>query len=138
MLAAMPIAMTKAAQETAVGEGLALGLVALKVGNFNGSKMSVELAFQRAWRDWPHSRRFPVVHADVARNDLLRIIRKSEGRRSPHLSGWASQWPFVPYVHGDWETEEIGELLELSSGVPLNAWIELARAFVDNLQGRHG
>ncbi len=129
--------MTKAAQETAVGEGLALGLVALDVGSFNGSKVSVEVAFQRAWRDWSHRARFPVVHTDVARNDLLRIIRKSGGRRSPQLSGWASQWPFVPYVHEDWELEGVGELLESSSGVPLTAWIELARAFIDDLQNRH-
>jgi hypothetical protein len=137
MLMAMPSAMTKAAQETAVGEGLALGLVALDVDNFNGSKMSVEFAFQRAWQDWTHRGTFPAVHADVARNDLLRIIGKSEGRRSAHLSGWASQWPFVAYVHEDWEVEEIGELLESSFGVPLNAWIELARAFIDDLQSRH-
>lgn len=137
MLVTMPAALTKAAQETAVGEGLALGLVAGDVDSFNGSKMSVELAFQRAWRDWAHRGRFPAVHADVARNDLLRIIGKSEGRRSAHLSGWASQWPFVPYIHENWELEEIGGPLESSSGVPLNAWIELARAFIDDLQSRH-
>jgi len=133
----MPSAMTKAAQETAVGEGLALGLVALGVDSFNGSKMSVEFAFQRAWRNWPHRGRFPAVHADVALNDLLRIIGKSEGRRSAHLSGWAAQWPFVAYVREDWKVEEVGELLESSSGVALNAWIELARAFIDDLQSGH-
>lgn len=88
MLVAMPTAMTKAAHETAAGEGLALGLVALDVDSLNGSKTSVEFAFQRAWRDWTHRSRFPAVHADVARNDLLRIIDKSEGRRSAHLSEW--------------------------------------------------
>lgn len=135
MLVVMSASLTKAAQETAVGEGLALGLVALDVDRFTGSKMSVEFAFQRAWRDWRYRVTFPAVHADIVRNDLLRIIGKSEGRRSAHLSGWASQWPFVPYLHEDWEVEEVGELLESSSGVPLGGWVELAGAFIDELQG---
>lgn len=138
MLVVMSVLLTKAAQETAVGEGLALGLVALHVGRFAGSKMSVEFAFQRAWRVWSYRSRFPAVHADVARNDLLRIIGKSKERRSAHLSGWASQWPFVPYLREDWELEEVGELLESSSSVPLGAWVELTRAFLDNLQGTQG
>jgi hypothetical protein len=136
MLVVVSVSLTKAAQETDVGEGLALGLVVLGVDSFAGSKMSVEFAFQRAWRDWPYRGRFPAVHADVARNDLLRIISKSEGRRSAHLSGWASEWPFVPYLREDWALEEVGELLESSSGVPLGAWVELARAFIDDLRDK--
>lgn len=96
--------------------------------------MSVAFAFQRAWRVWSYRGRFPAVHADVARNDLLRIISKSEGRRSAHLSGWASEWPFVPYLREDWELEDVGELLESSSGVPLSACMDLARVFIDDLQ----
>jgi hypothetical protein len=82
MLVAMPSAMTKAAQESVLGEGLALGLVALGVDSVNGSTMSVEFAFQRAWRDWTHCVIFPAVHAHLKRNDLLRIIGTSEGPES--------------------------------------------------------
>lgn len=138
MLVVVPTPLSKAVQETDVGEGLALGLVALGVTSFTDSKMSVEFAFQRAWRDWAYRSRFPAVHADVVRNDLLRIIGKSEGRRSAHLSGWASEWPFVPYVREDWNLEDVGELLESSSGVPLGAWVELARVFIDDLRGKQG
>lgn len=100
--------------------------------------MNIEFAFQRAWRNWSYRSRFPAVHADVARDDLLRIIGKSEGRRSADLSGWASEWPFVPYLREDWKLGDVGELLESSAGVPLSAWVELARAFRDDLRGTQG
>ncbi len=78
----MAMTLSKATQETAVGEGLALGCVALEVDAVEGSKMDLEFAFRRAWRSWPYHSTFAVVRADVARDDLLRILGKSEGRRS--------------------------------------------------------
>lgn len=79
-----------------------------------------------------------MVHADVARDDLLRILNKSEGRRSAHLSGWASQWPFVPCVAEDWTVEDVAEIRPDSTGVPFAGWIELAQTFVDDLHTDDG
>lgn len=133
----MAITLSKAMQETAVGEGLALGCVALGVDAIGGSKIDLEFAFRHAWRAWPYRSTFPVVHADADRDDLLRILNKSEGRRSAHLSGWASQWPFVPYVAETWTVEDVAEILQSSTGVPFAGWIELARTFVDDLNTDH-
>lgn len=133
ILVLMAMTLSKAMQETAVGEGLALGCVALGVDAIEGSKMDLELAFRHAWRAWPCRSTFPQVHADAERDDLLRILNKSEGRRSAHLSGWASQWPFVPYVAEAWTVEDVAEILQGSTGVPFAGWIELARSFVDDL-----
>lgn len=138
ILVLMAMTLSKATQETAVGEGLALGCVALEVDAIEGSKMDLEFAFRRAWRSWPYHSTFPVVRADVARDDLLRILGKSEGRRSAHLSGWASQWPFVPYVAEAWTVEDAAEILHGSTGVPFAGWVELAQAFIDDLHSDQG
>ena len=111
-----------------MGEGLALGCIALQIDVVEGSKMDFELSFRRAWRSWPYRSAFPVVRADVGRDDLLRIVGRSQRRRSAHLTGWTSQWPFVPYIAETWSVEEAGEILEGSTGVPLVGWVALALA----------
>jgi hypothetical protein len=137
MLVPMATMLSRAVQETAVGEGLALGCIALQVDVVEGSKMDLEFAFRRAWSGWPYRSTFPVVRADVRRDDLLRILGKSERRRSAHLTGWASQWPFVPYIAETWSVEDAGTILEGSTGVPLAGWVELAQAFVDDPRSGH-
>jgi hypothetical protein len=134
----MAIARTKAAQETAVDEGLALGCVALGVGAVMGSKMDIELAFVRAWNDWPYRSEFPVVRADIHRNSLLGLLRASSGRRSAHLTGWSSAWPFVPYLHENWTIEDAAAVLGETCGVPLAGWIQLAGAFTKDLNAASG
>lgn len=115
-----------------MGEGLALGCVTLEIAAIEGSKMDLEFAFRRAWREWPNRSTFPAVRADVTRDDLLRILGRSEGRRSAHLSGWTSQWPFVPYVAETWTVEDVAEILQSSTGVPLAGWVKLAQASIDD------
>jgi hypothetical protein len=125
--------MSKAVQQTAVGEGLALGCIALQRESFNGQKTSIELAFRHAWRAWEHSGRFPAVRADNHRDDLLGIIRRSPRRRSAQLSGWATEWPFVPVLADGWEIDDVAELLASQTGVPLSGWESLARLFLERL-----
>jgi hypothetical protein len=96
--------------------------------------MDLEFAFRRVWRSWPYRSTFPTVRADVRRDDLLPILHKSERRRGLHVAGWASQWPFVPYIAEDWDVEEAGEILEDWTGVPLAAWVQLAQGLVDDLK----
>jgi hypothetical protein len=127
------VKLSRANQETAVGEGLALGCVALGVESFNAAKMTIEFAFVRAWRDWSYRSHFPAVRADLRRNDLLRIISKSPRRRSAHLTGWASEWPFVPFISESWNIEDVAEMLEEQTEVPLRGWIDLAQPFLDQL-----
>ena len=51
----MQVKLSKANQETAVGEGLALGCVALGVESFNAAKMTIELG--AALLEGPHAAR---------------------------------------------------------------------------------
>ncbi len=129
----MATALSKAQQGTTVGEGLALGCVALGVDLVEGSKVDLEFAFRRAWRGWPYRFNFPAVRADVGRDDLLSLLDKSEGRRSAHLTGWSSQWPFQPYKLGNWTVEDVADLLP--GGVPLAGWKHLASTFLAELVG---
>lgn len=129
----MTTTLSKARQHIAVGEGLALGCLAVGVTEVMGEKMDIEFAFRHAWRRWPHARAFPAVHAGPQRDDLLHILDRSEGRRSAHLTGWSSSWPFVPYLAEHWSIEDTAEILAGSSGVPLAGWVDLARTFVDRL-----
>ncbi len=127
----MTTALSKAKQGTIVAEGLALGCVALGVDLVPGSKVDLEFAFRRAWRAWPYRSAFPAVRADVERDDLLSLLRKSEGRRSAHLTGWSSEWPFRPYKLDNWTAEDVADLL--LGDVPLAGWKHLASTFLADL-----
>lgn len=116
---------------------MALGVVAVDRDTFNGPKMTVEFAFEHAWRGWAHRASFPQVRAEVRRNDLLGIIHDSPRQRSgTGVAGWPSEWPFRPYIAENCDAEEAGELLEEATGVPLTGWIELANCFINDLD-RH-
>lgn len=128
--------MTKAVQQTAVGEGFALGCVALGRHEFNGSKLAIVFAFIHAWRDWSYRSRFPAIRAGHDRNDLLSIISKSPRRRSPHLAGWVSEWPFVPYIADAWSPEEVADLLAPEAEVPLGGWVQLVKHLLEDLDAQ--
>ena len=57
----MPVKLSKATQETSVGEGLALGCIALGVSSVMGSKMDVESGFRHAWSNWSYRSLFPTI-----------------------------------------------------------------------------
>jgi hypothetical protein len=125
--------MTKARQETIVGEGFALGCVGVGRESFSGQKMSIEFAFEHAWTRWLYRARFPAIRADVQRNSLIGVIDRSPRRRSSRLAGWASEWPFAPYVDENWSPEEVADLLAGECGVPFEGWRQLAQMFLDHL-----
>lgn len=125
--------LTKAQQETSVGEGLAVGCLTIGVVAVTSKKMEVEFAFIRAWRGWAWSSHFPAVHATHARNDLLRILHASPRRRGPVLAEWSSDREYQPYLREGWEVAEAGKSLESWTGVPLQDWAELARTFAEDL-----
>jgi hypothetical protein len=124
--------MTKATQETAVGEGLAVGCLALGVTGVTSARVDVDLSFSHAWRNWPSAHIFPVVKASLDRNDLRRILHDSANRRWSMLAAWECGRWYEPYLRSDW-TEEAGESLADNTGVGLEDWTELARLFIERL-----
>jgi hypothetical protein len=125
--------MTKATQETAVGEGLAVGCLALGVTGVSSARVDVNLSFSHAWRNWPPARVFTVVKASLDRNDIRRILHGSANRRWSMVAAWECGRWHEPDLRSDWTIEEAGESLADNTGVGLDAWTELARVFVERL-----
>ena len=129
---------SKAQQETAIGEGLAIGCMALDVPAVKSAKMGVEFAFMRAWRSWPHAAKFPAIRADLDRNAITRILHDSQGRRNAHAAAWETAGrEYVPFAKQDWSMEDLADSAGRDFSVDLEAWKELAQAFMDDLNGQH-
>lgn len=132
------MALSRARQETAVGQGLAVGCLALGVVAVTANKLTLELAFERAWRDWPSAGLFPVVRASLERNDLPRILRDSAGRRGGGIAWWECGREWVPVLgKGFDDAREAGDALETGTDVPLGDWRLLARDFTAALGQGH-
>jgi hypothetical protein len=116
---------TKAQQQTALGEGLALGAVLAGVEGVNGNKTTLELDFRAAWRDWPYASKFPAVKAGPSQDDVFRIMGKSANRSTPHVAEWSGAWPFVPVIIHDWSADELAD--SIHEQVPAEAWLNLVR-----------
>jgi hypothetical protein len=125
--------MTKVRQHTTVGEGLAVGVLALGVEGVTSSKIDVEFAFRHAWNGWSSKNRFPQVHASLERDDITHILSRSSGRRFAFIAEWEDGREYVPQLRQDWTVQEAGEAVEKASGLLWSEWLELARAFVDEL-----
>jgi hypothetical protein len=128
--------MTPTQQQTAVGEGLAIGCLALSVTGFTSAKMTVTFAFRHAWNRWTETASFPSIHAELSRNDILRILNMSERRRGSLVAAWdCSGREYQPYLwQDDWNVEESAEVLEETCGIPLKGWVNLAEVFTSRFK----
>ncbi|MGC7100691.1 hypothetical protein ACPZ19_38960 [Amycolatopsis lurida] len=121
--------MTPTRQQAAVGEGLALGCIALGVEQLRYDRFRVELAFRQAWRQWPSSSRFPQIRVDLGRSHIMPIVIKSP-RRSGSVAAWSRGRVLTPYLTGVCDgVEDAADILKVSCGVELVAWARLAREF---------
>ncbi|WP_427130253.1 hypothetical protein [Pseudarthrobacter sp. S9] len=129
---------SKAQQQTAIGEGLAIGCLALGAESVTSAKVEIEFAFRKAWRNWPHAGKFPAVHADVYRDDITRILHDSKGRTDASAAAWEfGGSEYVPFIRQDWPFEELADSAGEDFGVNLDGWKELAKAFMDDLNSEH-
>jgi hypothetical protein len=125
---------TKAQQLKAVGEGLAVGCLMLGHHELPANKMNVELAFQRAWRSWPHAGRFPSVRADLERNHIYwQIMDNSARRRQPTIAFWDVGRTLHPQLQEGFDMDDAKDLLPKFHDLPIAAWVELAQLFTDAL-----
>jgi len=127
---------SKAQQHKAVGEGLAVGCLILGRTELPSGKTDVELSFRRAWRTWPHARDFPAVKAGPERDDIyFQIMGDSASRRPPGIALWNVGRMLRPELTEGWDMADARDLLVQFYGIPVEAWVELARAFTDRLVG---
>lgn len=129
----MPGKPSKAAQQTAIGQGLAVGCLMLGHTNLPSQKTNIEFAFRKAWRDWPHAGQFPQVRSSVERDDIMRILHDSAGRRRPIVAYWEVRRSLQPVLASGFDLEDASDLLVSFYSLPIDAWQQLARAFTDDL-----
>lgn len=122
------MSLSKARQQTILGEGLALGALMLGVEQVHGQKQNLEFDFRRAWRDWGYRDLFPVIQAGPRRDDVLHILMDSASRRSARATYWEGAWPFVPVARFEWSADEVAE--HLHDEIPAEAWLRLSEVWL--------
>lgn len=124
------MAQTKDQQLKAVVIGMALGVLAQDVAAVTSRKMSLEFAFNHAWRNWRAARHFPSIKGHDPGNLFWIGLGKSE-RRSGACAAWKHGTWCTPYVTlDDWTVAEALDL-HADSNVTAQDWIELGRLFVE-------
>jgi len=117
--------MTKASDQTVLGQGLALGTIMLGVDSVMAQKQRLELDFRRAWRAWPHRDKFSQIKAGPESDDLLHILNASGRSPRSKFAFWASEWPFIPVLEFEhWSYKDVAESID--DTIPAEAWRELA------------
>jgi hypothetical protein len=116
--------LTSAQQQVSVGERLAVACLSLGILAVTSQKMTVELSFQRVWRDWRPASTFSAVHISPARNDLLTILRKSQSRRRTVVAALECDKSLRPYLVDDgWTVDHAADVLHKSCGIPIQSWV---------------
>jgi hypothetical protein len=127
----MPDGLTRVAQETEVGEGLAVGCLVGGVSALGSDDGALEAAFTPVWAAWPWAARYP----SLGRSRLAEVLRKSARRRGQRVAQWVtSAGLHVPQLRDDeWDLTAACARLEESSLIPARRWCELAAGFVAGL-----
>ncbi|MFJ2543034.1 hypothetical protein [Microbacterium sp. NPDC087589] len=123
---------TKDQQIKDVVVGVAIGVLAQGVTAVTSSKLTLEFAFNHAWRSWPQAYRFPSIGGHDPGNMFWIGMGKSEGRQVA-CAAWSEERWAVPYIRYDgWSVEDALEH-HASPEVSAEDWEELGRLFVSQL-----
>ncbi|MEJ2888849.1 hypothetical protein [Actinomycetospora aeridis] len=124
----MPSGLTRARQETEIGEGLAVGCLVAGV-HAVGAAAGLDPALVGALGPWPWAARYPALHRTPRLDDVL---RRSAGRRGNRVARWTpSRDAFVPQLCDDaWDLFAACVRLEETTAVPARRWCELADRFL--------
>lgn len=141
----MPI--SPARQRNAVSEGMALGLVMLDRNELPfTNKMRIDLAFGRAWRDWPdrYKSEFKQVSTDLAKGkDAVWVMTDAEKTKRTAAFYWEGDGGTLS-IHGrqsDWDGDDqtTSNSVDVIDGdVPLKGWVMLAHEFLNDFDREYG
>lgn len=125
-------------QQNTVSAGLALGFSALGVYEIRCDKVTFELAFDAAWRAWPHASAFPALSGDSHLDRWWLIREYTAGKRTPYSPAiWSGPEQSVPTIYArsadvDWAARSPQEYAgDLVDGIPGESWVALAQAMCD-------
>lgn len=135
------MAITPARQRNAVSEGMALGLILSGHSSIPFNKLSVDLAFEGAFRDWRYADRFPQVRTDL-RNGSDGVWVMTRATESKHV--WVLFWDtsgrelHISARQQDWDPNDDNDveyaLNVIDGDVPREGWISLAQDFLKGLR----
>jgi hypothetical protein len=131
--AATAVPLNRTAQHKIVGEGLAVGLLALGVEAVTINGPVVEAAFRNAWRSWAQRDRFPLVHVDAGRSDILSILQSSGRRKGVRVAEWSCAGEYRPLLRIASSVEWAGRRAGGPAGVTHGQWLALATVFAGRL-----
>lgn len=119
-------------QQVVVGQGLALGCLALGTATVRGTRQQVQGALMAAWKSWSGAGAFPGVRADFKHNDALALLQVKPGTGGA-VAGWRVHPGATAVLATGWALEAAGEHLAEHSGVDVDAWVALAWVFTQAL-----
>jgi hypothetical protein len=125
---------TRAGQYKTVGEGLAVGLLALGVEAITINEWLVRRAFDRAWQKWAPRARFPAIRSGFENCDIVLILRGSARRKGPHVAVWGYEGEYTPKLCVDRTIDGAGDAVGWRAGVTYEEWVELGTGFVAHLK----
>lgn len=125
--------LSKADQQTLVGDGLAIGCLDIGITGLTAKKTELELSFNHAWRNFPlASTVFRQVHGDIERTDILAIFHKSPRRRSGRVT-WEQNGPWWEFDLDVEDVEDVAGVISDVYGVGRDAWTTFTRSLAERL-----
>jgi hypothetical protein len=134
------MATSPAQQRNAVSEGIALGLLMCDRDEIPYDKFRVDLAFEHAWKNWPHRHRFSQVSTDLRKGlGGSLVMTRAQEKKHTFVLYWARERSLVIFQRaGDWDPNDPADvhfaLSVIDEEVPLEGWVSLARHFLDDFE----
>jgi hypothetical protein len=136
-----------ARQRNAVSQGIAFGFCILGRYEFKFDKLRIDLAFERAWREWPdrYKSQFSQVNTDLSKGtDAVWVMTHADERKqvTPLFWDWSGRSLTIYQRGNDWDSDDPRDVeyaLKMIDGdVPLEGWVSLARAFLNDYDREYG
>ncbi|WP_454788514.1 hypothetical protein [Mycolicibacterium lutetiense] len=134
--------LTPTRQRNAVSQGVALGFCVLGRYELDHQKTRIDLAFERAWRNWPAEYRayFSQVSSDLSKGrDAVWVMAEATERKrvTPLYWEWSGAKFTIRQRGNDWDSSDPDDveyaLQMIETDVPLHGWVSLAREILDAL-----
>lgn len=126
--------LTATRQRNAVSEGLAFGLAQLDRWSLPYNKTRLDLAFEGAWRAWPHRARYPQVSTDLSRGlDGVRAMTRVNESKQTFAFFWdqtTGRGLEVVCRQSDWHATNPDDIAfagrVIDDQIPVSGWVSLA------------
>ena len=100
-------------------------------------KVSIDLAFAGAWREWPYSNRFPQVSTDLRNGlDPMHVLTRAGSSKNDWNLYWEKSAKIVIRRRDQWEDRgiDVDAIADSIDGdVPAAGWRTLAEFFLARL-----